>query len=142
MSIDDATPEDWNNLRVKVSDQYRLFPTKDEPEMLGDLLKEDYKLAEEKMKDSYTRQGYKFKTSWGDDAVDSPAHYNSGDIECIDSIQAMLTPDEFIGYLRGNSHKYRWRFRYKNKPIEDLRKARWYEDRLMKYLMENQDVLG
>ena len=32
--------------------------------------------------------------------------------------------------------------RYKNKPIEDLRKARWYEDRLMKFLMENQDVMG
>ena len=145
MSIDDATPEAWDRINKwnrNGPDQHPLFPTKDDPEMLGDLLKEDYKLAEEKMKDSYTRQGYKFKTSWGDDAVDSPAHYNSGDIECIDSIQAMLTPDEFIGYLRGNSHKYRWRFRYKNKPIEDLRKARWYEDRLIKYLMENQDVLG
>ena len=144
MSIDDATPEDWNDLKVKGwgwksnkgvktpakydlngPDQHPRFPTEDEPVV-----------AEAAMTKSY-----KFKTV--DDAVDSPAHYNlSGDIECIDSIQAMLTPDEFIGYLRGNSHKYRWRFRYKNKPVEDLRKARWYEDRLMKFLMENQDVLG
>ena len=143
MSIDDATPDEWDNLKATKGwssykgyktptkydlngpDQHPRFPTKDEPVV-----------AEAAMTKSY-----KFKTV--DDAVDSPAHYNlSGDIECIDSIQAMLTPDEFIGYLRGNSHKYRWRFRYKNKPIEDLRKARWYEDRLMKFLMENQDVLG
>lgn len=33
----------------------------------------------------------------------------------------MLTSEEFIGYLRGNSLKYRWRFRYKN-GTEDLKK--------------------
>ena len=76
------------------------------------------------------------------DTVENPEHYNNGSIECIDSMEAMLTTDEFIGYLRGNSHKYRWRFRYKNKPIEDLKKARWYEDRLMKFLLENEDVVG
>ena len=74
--------------------------------------------------------------------VEHPPHYNNGNVECIEAIEAMLTPDEFIGYLRGNSLKYRWRFRYKNKPIEDLRKARWYEERLLQFLMENQDVLG
>ena len=76
------------------------------------------------------------------DNVNHPPHYNNGGVECIEAIEAMLTPDEFVGYLRGNSLKYRWRFRYKNKPIEDLRKARWYEERLLKFLMENQDVLG
>ena len=70
MSIDDATPEAWDRINKwhrNGPDQHPLFPTKDDPEMLSDLLKEDYKLAEEKMKDSYTRQGYKFKTSWGDE---------------------------------------------------------------------------
>ena len=38
------------------------------------------------------------------DLVNSPEHYNQGSIECIDSIEAMLTREEFIGYLRGNSH--------------------------------------
>ena len=76
------------------------------------------------------------------DAVNNPAHYNNGNVECIEAIEAMLTPEEFIGFLRGNSFKYRWRFRYKKKPIEDLHKARWYEERLLKFLMENQDVLG
>ena len=65
-----------------------------------------------------------------EDVVNKPKHYNQGDIECIDAIEAMLTHEEFVGYLRGNSLKYRWRFRYKN-GIEDLRKAEWYEKRLL-----------
>ena len=67
------------------------------------------------------------------DAVNHPSHYNSGDIECIDAIEAMLTPEEFIGYLRGNSLKYRWRFRYKKQPVEDMMKARWYEEKLLDF---------
>tara|TARA_R100000995_G_scaffold53928_1_gene26367 strand:+ start:1315 stop:1542 length:228 start_codon:yes stop_codon:yes gene_type:complete len=67
------------------------------------------------------------------DVVNNPEHYNQGDIECIDAIEAMLTEEEFIGYLRGNSLKYRWRFRYKN-GVEDLQKAEWYEKRLLKIL--------
>jgi hypothetical protein len=58
------------------------------------------------------------------------------DIECIDGIEAMLTRDEFIGYLRGNSMKYRWRFPYKN-GTEDLKKAEWYEKRLLRILESN-----
>ena len=72
--------------------------------------------------------------------VHSPAHYNQGQIECIDAIEAMLSVEEYIGYLRGNSMKYRWRFRYKN-GFEDLNKAQWYEKRLVKF-MEDHDVLG
>lgn len=69
------------------------------------------------------------------DSVNNPEHYNQGNIECIDSIEAMLTHEEFVGYLRGNSHKYRWRFKYKN-GIEDLKKAEWYEKKLLKVLEE------
>lgn len=64
------------------------------------------------------------------DEVNNPSHYNKGAIECIDAIEAMLTPEEFVGYLRGNSLKYRWRFRYKNNPVSDLSKASWYEQKL------------
>ncbi len=63
------------------------------------------------------------------DLVNHPPHYNQGDIECIDAIEAMLSPEEFIGYLRGNSFKYRWRFRYKN-GLEDINKSEWYEKKL------------
>ena len=72
------------------------------------------------------------------DVVTKPEHYNSGDIECIDGIEAMLTKEEFIGYLRGNSLKYRWRYPYKN-GTEDLKKAAWYEERLLKTLEADED---
>jgi len=72
------------------------------------------------------------------DKVNHPEHYNQGTIECIDAIEAMLSQEEFVGYLRGNSLKYRWRFRYKN-GIEDLRKAEWYERRLLKVLEDKDD---
>lgn len=68
-----------------------------------------------------------------EDLINNPKHYNQGDIECIDAIRAMLSSEEFIGYLRGNSLKYRWRFRYKN-GVQDLDKAEWYENRLKEEL--------
>ena len=73
-----------------------------------------------------------------EDVVNKPKHYNQGGIECIDAIESMLTYEEFVGYLRGNSLKYRWRFRYKN-GVEDLRKAEWYENKLLKILEEKID---
>ena len=73
------------------------------------------------------------------DSVNHPAHYNLNHkgIECIDAMEAMLTPEEFRGYLRGNSFKYRWRYRYKHNPVQDLEKAMWYENRLMEFEKEN-----
>ena len=73
-----------------------------------------------------------------EDVVNKPKHYNQGGIECIDAIEAILTHEEFVGYLRGNSLKYRWRFRYKN-GVEDLRKAEWYENKLLEILEEKID---
>tara|TARA_Y100000031_G_C8027758_1_gene295686 strand:+ start:33 stop:341 length:309 start_codon:yes stop_codon:yes gene_type:complete len=75
------------------------------------------------------------------DLVNNPPHYNKGNIECIDAIEAMLTHEEYVGYLRGNSLKYRWRFRYKN-GIQDLEKAKWYENRLMEVLNNNNNNKG
>ena len=73
-----------------------------------------------------------------EDLVNNPPHYNNGKIECIEAIEAMLTHEEFVGYLRGNSLKYRWRFRYKN-GIQDLNKAVWYENKLMEVLKNETD---
>ena len=72
-----------------------------------------------------------------EDAVNNPPHYNKGDIECIDAIEAMLTHEEFVGYLRGNSLKYRWRFRYKD-GVQDLDKATWYESKLKQILLQKE----
>lgn len=121
-TIDDATPEEWNELR-----KTGWTSKQGVKEPLDDAENEHPRFSEKAMVSQY-------------DAVSNPAHYNTGSLECIEAIEAMLTPDEYIGYLRGNALKYMWRFRYKDKPIEDLRKARWYEERLIKYMLENASV--
>ena len=63
------------------------------------------------------------------DMVNKPPHYNQGSVECIDAMESMLSREEFIGYLRGNSFKYRWRWSGKNGQ-QDLDKAKWYERKL------------
>jgi hypothetical protein len=76
-----------------------------------------------------------------EDEVYHPSHYNKGKVECIEAIEAMLTPEEYLGYLRGNSLKYHWRFRYKKKPRPDLLKALWYDERVLDFYIENATLL-
>lgn len=71
------------------------------------------------------------------DNVNSPKHYNTGNIECIEAIKASMSKEEFLGYLKGSGLKYLWRYRYKGKPVEDLEKAQWY---LNKLTQENKNV--
>lgn len=65
-----------------------------------------------------------------DDMVNCPPHYKMGKVECIDAIQAALTPEEFLGYCKGNVFKYVWRSHFKG-GVEDLKKARWYLNRVV-----------
>jgi len=65
------------------------------------------------------------------DVVNSPSHYNSGGIEAIEGIEASMGPEAYAGYLKGSVMKYLWRYEKKGKPIEDLKKARWFLDRLI-----------
>jgi hypothetical protein len=64
----------------------------------------------------------------------NPSHYKQGGIECIEAMKVALGGG-FLGYLRGNAIKYLWRYDKKN-GIEDLKKARWYLDRLIKEVGE------
>ncbi len=69
------------------------------------------------------------------DMVNHPPHYE-GKVECIDAIEcAVGALPGFEGYCTGNALKYLWRYRKKN-GIEDLKKARWYLDRLIRYMEE------
>ena len=75
------------------------------------------------------------KEAYGNvDMVNSPPHYNQTGVECIHAISA-ATGDGFKYYLQGNIMKYLWRFDYKDKPIEDLQKAKWYLDKLIEEVM-------
>ena len=65
------------------------------------------------------------------DPVNNPAHYNHKGVEAIAAIEASMTDEEFQGYLKGNCMKYLWRYKYKGKPVEDLKKAQWYLEKLI-----------
>ena len=75
-----------------------------------------------------------------EDMVNHPPHYNRAGIETIDAIEAM-TDKGFEYYLQGNIMKYLWRYRYKN-GVEDLRKAEWYLNKLIKNREDYEKSLG
>jgi len=130
-SIDDESPDAWTRINKKYKYQVQWHDDDDD--------QDDAPNEHPLYGDKFVHDVYSIESS--PDMVDNPPHYNNGSIECIEAIEAMLNKDEYIGYLRGNALKYRWRFRYKKKPFEDLRKARWYEERLMKFLLDNQDAV-
>jgi len=116
MSIDDATPEEWNRASAKVAKMAR----DEEKEME---LREAYT-------DTYG-QHYDLRTPDMDEMVEKPPHYNYGSIECIEAIEESMTPEAFRGYLKGNALKYLWRYERKGNALQDLKKAQWYLDRLV-----------
>lgn len=75
------------------------------------------------------------------DPVNSPAHYTSGAIECIEAIEASMELDAFMGFLKGNCIKYLYRYENKN-GVEDLKKCRWYLERLIKTVEEVNELVG
>tara|TARA_B100000780_G_scaffold268818_1_gene227075 strand:+ start:378 stop:686 length:309 start_codon:yes stop_codon:yes gene_type:complete len=70
------------------------------------------------------------------DSVERPSHYNQEGIECIDYIKQVLGLDGFIAYCHGNMIKYQHRYRYKQNPVEDMKKAEWYIKRMNEALAE------
>lgn len=67
------------------------------------------------------------------DPVNHPSHYTQGGIECIDAITAALCKytDPVDAWLAGQVIKYLWRAPLKNAYEQDLKKAKWYLDRLI-----------
>ena len=77
-----------------------------------------------------------------DNMVNHPSHYTQGGIECIDAIESALTGLEgFEAYLTGNILKYIWRWKSKN-GVEDLKKARWYLDMLIREVEPSEVAEG
>jgi hypothetical protein len=103
MSINDATPEEWDAL----TDRDRYYDNR-----------------------SYTTRSHSEGVAVAPDPVNQPQHYRVGEVEAIDYIAQQLG----VGvkdYLLGNLHKYIHRHRFKGQPVEDLRKAQWYLDKLI-----------
>lgn len=71
------------------------------------------------------------------DAVNHPKHYNAGKVECIDAIDAACVGlSNHEAFYVGITMKYLFRWKLKN-GVEDLKKARWYLDRLISKLDED-----
>lgn len=73
------------------------------------------------------------------DNVNKPEHYTYAKYECIDVIHE-LTKDlaGVQAFCLGNTLKYLWRFTRKN-GVEDLEKARWYLNKLIKEFEEPKE---
>ena len=122
MSINNATPQDWDRLRKQAPAI--------EPTTVDDLMEVYVEMSQAEL------ESYIFAEEEEEDAVNSPDHYNTGNIECIDAIEESMSSVAFKGYLKGNCMKYLWRYDYKGKQVEDLEKAGWYLRRLTDVVTE------
>ena len=68
------------------------------------------------------------------DPVNHPKHYTNhpSGVEAIE-----IT--EHFNFNKGNAIKYIWRSADKGKEVEDLRKARWYIDREIARILNNEE---
>jgi len=121
MSINNATPADWDRLRKQAPAI--------EPTTVDDLMRVYVEMSQAEL-ESYMLDDEE------EDAVNSPDHYNTGNIECIEAIEESMSSVAFKGYLKGNCMKYLWRYDYKGKQVEDLEKAGWYLRRLTDVVTE------
>lgn len=130
MSIDDATPKEWD--RVNFERNKSGEPTFGE---YMERLKSKYVYdSTENYGNEVTNDAEDFADCWTSerhDDVNRPAHYNYGNVECIEAIQESMTPEAFKGYLKGNTMKYLWRYERKGKQLQDLHKAQWYLNKLI-----------
>lgn len=76
-----------------------------------------------------------------DDAVNHPQHYTQSGIECIDAIDSVTSGYERPGhgYYAGQVLKYIWRAPFKGHYLQDLEKAQWYLNRLVKKVQDEAD---
>lgn len=68
----------------------------------------------------------------GNDSINHPEYYTFSGIECIDAIaSATQGLSGMDAVCTGQVIKYIWRWKRKN-GVEDLEKAQWYLDKLIK----------
>ena len=58
------------------------------------------------------------------------SHYKDMPIQPWDVMEAVLSDDEFIGFLKGNVIKYAMRAGHKGDALTDLQKAAHYKQKL------------
>jgi len=135
MRLNDATPSDWDGLRrahpaiEKDSIDYKPYI---------DMAMQEAHAYEHEEAVRKALQDLATKQTVAEDVVNSPSHYNSGGVECIQAIEASMELEAFQGYLKGNTLKYLWRMSYKGKALEDCKKAQWYLNKLISTLEKSK----
>ena len=72
--------------------------------------------------------------------IEKRDYYNRGGVEAIDAIESACAGlSGFEGFLTGTCLKYLFRWRWKGTSLADLKKARYYLDRL---IAEEEKRLG
>ena len=97
---------------------------------------ENPNLATDKEIEQVINEEYEKDSSINKDKQDmiNPSHYKKGGIEAIDYMKAKSTPEEFKGHLRLTALKYLSRYGQKDNGLQELEKAKWYLDRLIQEL--------
>ena len=97
---------------------------------------ENPSLATDKEIEQVINEEYEKDSSINKDKQDmiNPSHYKKGGIEAIDYMKAKSTPEEFKGHLRLTALKYLSRYGQKDNELQELEKAKWYLDRLIQEL--------
>ena len=119
----------------KQGKKYKLNGTEDDLEV-----KYKYRWEMPMQDMDYLKEGN--MTGSSTDMVNHPPHYASSKIECIDAMEAMTGQNrDYKTFLTGHMmylwqviFKYIWRFPYKENPVEDLKKAKFYLERLINRL--------
>ena len=135
MRLNDATPEDWDRLR-------KSHPAIEKANSKADAIFNKWiDPAMEEAHEMLIKEGCTQDLDWGEDVINRPKHYNTGNIECIEAIEESMSEFAFKGYLKGNCMKYLWRYETKHAydPLQDLQKAEWYLSRLIELVGEDYE---
>lgn len=74
--------------------------------------------------------------------TETATHYQVADKQPIEIMQDMMTPEQFVGFLRGNVIKYSLRMGHKGETVKDALKCWQYADWLAKALKGEKIVPG
>ena len=109
--------------------EYQVHDYNIEPAMVGDSLNQKGErwnwYHEEDGKFIKTDQDVGSK-SYLSDPVSRPAHYTSGNVECIDAMKEAFGETDLKAFCRLNAFKYLWRAENKESEVQDIEKAIWY----------------
>ena len=98
-----------------------------------------YRLYLKQMEHHMNLRRKRSQSDLSSDQVNKPDHYTGGEIECWDYLRDNMPREAYLGGLEWNIKKYLHRWRYKKNPVEDLKKAKVYLDKLINEMESKND---